>query len=156
MASPNVGLKNDIDPSDYLDPTVFNNNFNLIDKLGLDPITESGKSGEWWYRKYRSGRYECGVDSKQFAESALHGWGGSGSGLYATNQYTFGAYPFNFSARPNAVVTFQNDANNASRGSIIVMFNTTSTSMSPSFEVVDPLNINMKPLCGIVVYGIYK
>ena len=51
-----------IDPSDYVSPDVINSNFDKVDKLGVDYVVASGKSGEWWYRKWKSGRLEQGVD----------------------------------------------------------------------------------------------
>jgi len=156
MPSKNLGLKNDIDPSDYLDPGVFNANANLIDTLGFDYIVEGGYNGEWWFRKWKSGRAECGIDSKQFGQVSLHGWGTSESGLYATSQFNFGAYPITFSKRPHTNIMFEQDSSNAFRGSMVVMFNNNSTTASPSFEIVDPLNVVMKPLCSIFVAGRYK
>ena len=51
--SNNMGLTN-IDPSDYVSPDTINQNFNKLDALGLDYVVESGYSGEWWYRKWKS------------------------------------------------------------------------------------------------------
>lgn len=48
-----------INPSDYVDPTIFNDNFEMLDTLGTDYITDQGQSGSWFYRKFRSGMAEC-------------------------------------------------------------------------------------------------
>ena len=55
--SDNMGLET-INSSDYVSPTPINNNFQKLDALGLDYVVESGRSGEWWYRKWKSGRAE--------------------------------------------------------------------------------------------------
>lgn len=50
---------NTIEPSDYVNPQTINDNFNILDKLGIDYITEQGTSGVWTYRKWKSGIAEC-------------------------------------------------------------------------------------------------
>lgn len=146
-----------IDDSDYVTPDVINSNFAILDKLGIDYIDEQGTSGEWWYRKWHSGRMECGIDAKQFAKSAVHVWGGADSGLYATNQYSFGAYPFAFSSRPHTSISFLQDTSRNGRGSMCILFNNDApTTRSPNFEVVDSWNQDMQPICSIFATGRYK
>ena len=45
--------------ADFVDYTALNTIFESLDALGLDYIVEQGVSGEWWYRKWKSGRAEC-------------------------------------------------------------------------------------------------
>lgn len=143
-----------IDGSDYVSPSPINENFKIVDRLGLDYVIASGYSGEWWFRKWKSGRAECGIDAKQFAKSEVHVWGGADSGLYATNGYSFGAYPFAFSTRPHVNVSFQHDSSRTGRGSLCILFNNDSaTTQSPNFEVVDSWNEALQPICSIYVCG---
>lgn len=155
--SPKINLTN-IDSSDYISPDTINANFNILaNALSVDYIVEAGQSGEWWYRKWNSGRMECGVDSKEFAKSEVHTWGGANSGLYATNQYAFSAYPIAFKSRPHTSIQFQHDKARAGRGSTIVQFNNDSpTTKPPSFEVVDSWNAAIQPICSIYACGTWK
>lgn len=150
----NMGLVN-IDPSDYVSPDTINNNFKKLDALGLDYIVEAGYSGEWWYRKWKSGRAECGIDSKQFSAISLTTLG-NGTNTYRTQYMTFGAYPFAFSSRPYTSITFEGDLGDSSRGSFVVSQHSTSTTTSPYFFIVDWLQKDMKPMVGIYVCGKYK
>lgn len=153
----NLGLTL-IDPSDYVDPEPINENFKFVDKLAIDYVTEQGKSGEWWYRKWKSGRLECGVDSKQFESKPMHAWGNSENNLWATQQYSFGAYPFAFSSNPYYSVTFLSDTLKNPYGCMILYFNNSSvTTMSPKFEILTSArDDNMQPVCGIYACGWYK
>lgn len=152
MATTNLGL-DIINSSDYVSPTPINNNMEKLDKLGIDYVVEQGTSGEWWYRKWKSGRAECGIDFKQFGE--ITSWTQSGIG-YITSELSFGAYPFSFAARPYTSIAFEGDLNYATRGSFCVPKHSTSTTLSPSFFIVDWGNQAMKPMCGIYVCGRYK
>lgn len=146
-----------IDENDFVTPTTINNNFTELDKLGVDYVIDKGMSGEWWFRKWNSGRLECGVDAKQFGRSDVHIWGGANSGLYATNQYTFGNYPFSFKSRPHTSISFLQDNTRDGRGSTIAIFNNDSPlTRAPSFEVVDSWNYAMEPICSIYACGFWK
>lgn len=61
MATSKLNL-NTISSSDLISPEPFNDNFNIIDELGTDYIVEQGKSGEWYYRKWKSGIGELWVN----------------------------------------------------------------------------------------------
>lgn len=147
-----MGLET-IESSDYITPTIINQNFQKLDALGLDYVVETGKSGEWWYRKWKSGRAECGVDRKEFSE--VTSWITSDYG-YLTPDMSFGSYPFSFKSRPYTSITFEGDKNYSTRGSYCVPRHSDSTTLSPSFFIVDWGNQNMKPVCGIYVNGWYK
>lgn len=144
-----------INSSDYITPTPINQNFQKLDALGLDYITEQGKSGEWWYRKWKSGRAECGIDFKQFGETTLTQRQDYGN-FWQTTVLSFGAYPFSFAARPYTSISFEGDANYSTRASFTVARHSTSTTMSPSFFIMDMSSEKMKPMCGIYVTGRYK
>lgn len=149
-----MGLES-IDSSDYVSPTPINNNFAKLDALGLDYVVESGKSGEWWYRKWKSGRAECGVDWKDFGNQKLHMDVNLGN-AYETPDLSFGAYPFSFAKRPFAHVQWEGDANVTWRGAYAVTRHTNSTTQSPSFFVVDWISKDMHVYAGIYVCGTYK
>ncbi|WP_288924167.1 hypothetical protein [uncultured Bifidobacterium sp.] len=152
MATANLGLES-VDPSDYVSPTPFNTNFEKLDALGLDYVTASGKSGEWWYRKWKSGRMECGIDDKNFGNVAhTTGW----SGMYISAQLNFGAYPFAFASRPFATITFQSNSG-GEHNSYVSYASSTSTTTSPKFVLVDPNSGTANSAhFGIYVCGRYK
>jgi len=148
----NMGLVN-IDSSDYVSPNDINNNFKKLDALGLDYVTASGKSGEWWYRKWKSGRMECGIDDKNFGNVAhTEPW----SNMYVSAQLNFGAYPFAFASRPFATITFQSNSGGEHK-SYISYVSSTSTTTSPKFMLVDPNSGTANSAhFGIYVCGRYK
>ena len=148
----NMGLVN-IDSSDYVSPSDINNNFKKLDVLGLDYVTESGKSGEWWYRKWKSGRMECGIDDKNFGNVAhTNAW----SNMYISAQLNFGAYPFAFASRPFTTITFQSNTG-GDHNSYISYISSTSTTTSPKFVLVDPNSGTANSAhFGIYVCGRYK
>lgn len=132
MITNNLGLES-VDPSDYVSPTPFNANFEKLDALGLDYVTASGKSGEWWYRKWKSGRMECGIDDKNFGDvSIAQSWGG----MYVSNSMDFGAYPFAFASRPFAAIVFQSTTGGKHYGYVSYV-SSTSTSTAPKFVLVE-------------------
>lgn len=152
MATTHLGLES-VDPSDYVSPTPFNNNFKKLDDLGLDYVTASGKSGEWWYRKWKSGRMECGIDDKNFGNVAHTSQWGS---MYTSAQLNFGAYPFAFASRPFATISFQSNTG-AEHKSYISYVSSTSTTTSPKFMLIDPNSGTATSAhFGIYVCGRYK
>lgn len=153
--SDNMGLET-IDSSDYVSPTPINNNFQKLDALGVDYIVEQGTSGEWWYRKWKSGRAECGIDSKSFGDQNMETSSVGGSNMYRTTDLTFGAYPFSFAARPYVEVSFEGDTKSSARTAFTAKKNSTSTTMSPTFFVVDWGGGTMGLVAGIYVCGRYK
>ena len=151
MITNNLGLES-VDPSDYVSPTPFNTNFEKLDALGLDYVTASGKSGEWWYRKWKSGRMECGIDDKNFGNvSIAQTWGG----MYVSDQLNFGAYPFAFASRPFVTITFQSSASARHYG-FVSYVSETSTTTSPRFVLVEVSNATENSVhFGIYVCGRY-
>ena len=153
MSTTNLDLET-INTSDYVDISVFNNNFKKLDKLGIDYVVEQGVSGEWWYRKWKSGRLECGIDDKEFPTISHNiSWGGG----YRTDRMNFGSYPFAFSSRPYAKIEFNsNESTTGEWASYIVQISTTSTTRSPDFWLVDNASSTVvKPHFGIFVCGKY-
>lgn len=148
----NMGLVN-IDSSDYVSPNDINDNFKKLDALGLDYVTASGKSGEWWYRKWKSGRMECGIDDKNFGNVAhTTDW----YGMYISAQLNFGAYPFAFASRPFATISFQSNSG-TEHVSYVSYVSSTSTTTSPKFVLVDPRSGTANSAhFGIYVCGRYK
>ena len=149
-----MGLES-IDSSDYVSPTPINNNFKKLDVLGLDYVVEQGTSGEWWYRKWKSGRAECGVASKQFEKQKMVTLG-PGANMFRTQYLTFGAYPFSFAIRPYVSLIFEGDLTDSGRGSFPVPRHNMSTTKSPDFFVADWSQSDMQPMVGILVVGRYK
>lgn len=54
----NLNLKT-FDGSEYVSYKDINTNFETLDNVGVDYIIEQGTSGNWSYRKYKSGISEC-------------------------------------------------------------------------------------------------
>lgn len=145
--------------SDLVDPaTQLTANFEILDKLGLDYVIKQGTSGDWWYRIWKSGRAECGVDSKQFATKNSTKWGS----LYSAGQYQFSAYPIVFSAPPFVTIMYRTEDN--SYGGIIHIHPTAPSSQSnlltrsPTFSVADPNGPHTysNPKFGCYATGLYK
>jgi hypothetical protein len=153
MATTNLALES-IDPSDYVSPDTINNNFAKVDSLGVDYVVEAGYSGEWWYRKWKSGRAECGIDDKRFDNwDRTSPWGS----LYRTAEArSFGAYPFAFMVRPHAMVV-QHSIDGGTLGGYIFYNSSDSTTTSPIFMSVDSVPYTLgHPHLGIYVVGRYK
>ena len=147
-----------INSSDFVDPSVINNGFQKLDALGIDYVTESGKSGEWWYRKWKSGRAECGIDSHTFPNSKMNAWL---AGWYLTDYYAFPAFPFAFAAIPHSSIMFLHQ-DGAQLGGFIhiraTLADGTYLTMPPRFSIADPNGkisyTNTK--CSIYTTGRYK
>lgn len=150
----NLGL-DVINSSDYISPDTINKNFSKVDAVGKDYIIEQGTSGEWWYRKWKSGRAECGIDYKDFGDQQLNSaWNNI---FYGTDYMTFGAYPFAFATRPYTSIQFLNDTvMGSARLSIVISGASTSTTISPKFFLADASSGSCHPFFGIFVAGHYK
>ena len=132
MSTTNLSLET-IDSSDYISPDPINSNFEILDALGVDYVTSAGTSGSWWYRKWKSGRAECGIDYKSFgtiscntAYASLYKYG---------TMLSFGSYPFTFSSTPMAVISpryWTGSSNNL----IVKYVRSSSTTSSPKFDVI--------------------
>lgn len=145
-----------INPSDFVSPEPINNAIKALDTLGLDYVVEQGKSGEWWYRKWKSGRAECGISDKNFGRvDHKVQWGA----MYGTDsQQSFGAYPFAFSEKPFVMISFNGDGGTpGNHQSYIAAAHSVSTTVAPSFRTIDPYSGTYAELhCGIYVVGTYK
>lgn len=144
-----------INNSDFVSPEPINNNMDTLDKLGIDYIVEQGKSGEWWYRKWKSGRAECGVDNKSFGSASVRSWGN----IFSTYEgFGFGAYPFAFKTAPFVTVTRSPSAAAAGAYFGIVTGEATSpTTQAPPVDLwrSDEVEISNVVL-SIYVTGFYK
>jgi hypothetical protein len=153
----NLGL-NLTTGSDLVDPvSAFSNNFKKIDELGADYVIEQGKSGEWWYRKWNSGRCECGIDSKTFDSKTSNNWAGHG---YLCGKWAFPAYPFTFSQPPFVTIMYRYEPNGY--GGIVHVHPASSESnlltQPPSFSVYDANGPHQytNPKFGMMATGWYK
>lgn len=159
MPSNNMGLST-INSSDFVSPDPINQNFEKLDVLGLDYVVEQGTSGEWWYRKWKSGRAECGIDAKQYDTMDLHEGIGNHSEFYFSNSLNLGAYPFAFSSRPFCQIVYEGDSAHGETDVTFPMLglhHSTSTTQSPDFWLMDFMpKTGMKPLFGAYVCGDYK
>lgn len=147
-----------INSSDYVDPSAINNGFEKLDALGIDYVTESGTSGEWWYRKWKSGRAECGIDSHTFPNSNMNSWY---SGWYLTDHYSFPAFPFAFAAVPHSTIMFLHEDGGRMGGFIHIrgaLTDGTFLTNPPRFSIADPLGTGTytNPKCSIFTTGRYK
>ena len=146
-----------IEASDYVSPDPINTAFDILDALGLDYVVEqNSNSNGWWYRKWKSGRAECGIDSKGFATVSLSAWGS----LYISQSYNFGAYPLTFKALPTVTINFLQSTSNVAGGMVHIRSRSDSSvglTKSPNFSVVDASNANYGvPTFGIYVVGRWK
>ncbi len=125
-----------LNSADYVSVDGINAALDKLDKLGVDYIVEQGTSGEWWYRKWRSGRAECGVDDKNFGNvDHKNEWGG----MYTSStNLSFGAYPVTFASRPFASISFNSNGTGTTHSSFVIYRSTADTSKSPSFGIADP------------------
>lgn len=142
---------------DYIDYADINQNYDRIDALGLDYIVDQGTSGNWWYRRWNSGRAECGVDSQTFSSSSMSNWGS----LFISNTWSFGAYPFSFSSPPCVSINYLGDDGGSYGGFIHIRARNYAsiTTRSPNFSVVDAVKIDkgyVNPKFCIYVTGRYK
>lgn len=129
----NLGIDK-INGGDYVDPEAFNKAYDIIDKLGVDYVTASGTSGDWWYRKWKSGRLEQGVTNKNFGDlSHDTAWGS----MHVSDNQSFGAFPFAYASIPYAHVTF-NKSDDGGHQCFVNQQGGTSTTQSPKFALVDP------------------
>lgn len=142
-----------INNSDFVSPDPINNNMDKIDAMGVDYIVEQGKTGEWWYRKWKSGRAECGIDNKTFGSATLEPWGN----VYSTyTGFSFGAYPFAFKNAPFVMISRSPMDTSAYFG--VIMGDVSSpTTLSPKVDLwrANKLDISNVVL-SIYVTGFYK
>ena len=104
---PTTNLNLDIiQPSENVSLDKINSNAEKLDKLGLDYITQSGTTGIWMWRRWKSGRLECwGRASRQSLSPNLEGYSDQG---YA--QVTE-AYPVTFTSAPYLFAAARADGN---------------------------------------------
>lgn len=154
MATKNLNLPQ-FDGSDYISVDPFNDAFSKLDKLGTDYVVESGKVGEWWYRKWKSGRAECGIDAKEFPRQNMQPFGSSKE-LHMTPPTSVGAFPIQFKSIPTVLVNYLNDKAYKGRGCFVINYGNTTTTTGPTVAMVDPTNAPAQLVFSIFVAGWYK
>lgn len=144
-----------IDSSDYVSPDPINNNFEIVDELGTDYVTESGTSGSWWYRKWKSGRAECGIDYKSFGTTSVNST--MFGGLYKlADTCDFGSYPFTFSSTPMVVITPRYWTKSNVSMTFVKYGSSKSTSSAPVFDLLFYTSSSDAPTTlGTLYAGIY-
>lgn len=158
MATKNLNLPQ-FDGSDYISVEPFNTIVEILDKLGKDYVVDTGKKGEWWYRKWSSGRAECGIDSKTFARcknDILYG-GNQETGLWRTGYLQVGVYPLQFKSTPTCLYSFIRDEawQNTRSAILITKFNGT-TSSAPDVALCDPNKHDCQLTIGVFATGWWK
>lgn len=155
MGTKNLNLPQ-LDGSDYISIDPFNDAFSKLDKLGIDYVVESGKVGEWWYRKWSSGRAECGIDAKEFPRQEMSSYGGSKE-LFMTPATSIGAYPIQFKSKPTCIVNFIEDkAFGAGRGAVVANQGNGTNTQGPKVFMIDPTKAPAQIVFGVYVTGWYK
>ena len=151
MPTANLGLPQ-INGSDIVDYTVFNQAFQTMDVLGKDYVTESAKSGDWWYRKWKSGRAECGIDRKAFGTVQMQRWLSSGLTI-SSGSLDFGPYPFSFIEAPFVSTCFIWSSSPSDAICWTVVRSQGGGTRTPPVYLVDA-NVNTSQFTGVVL-GIY-
>lgn len=150
----NMGI-NLINPSDYVDPSAINEGFEALDALGVDYVIESGQSGIWTYRKWKSGYAEVEA-MKTFADSTMSSWA---NGWYISQPYTFGTYPITFKSEPLVNINFVRSSSNG-YGAMVHIRGANSGSYltnCPNFSLADPTESTYSsPKMAIRATGYYK
>lgn len=142
-----------LNSADYVSVEPINSAFDKLDALGVDYVIESGTSGEWWYRKWKSGRAECGIDQRTFDKVTLTAWGS----LYISQNYTFGSFPLTFAAVPYVGIMFVKSSSGKAGGIIHVRATSATASKCPEFSVTDATNVDYgQPTFGCYVSGRWK
>ena len=129
--------------SDTVNYNDFNGNFDIIDKMGVDYVTQKGTKGEWWYRVWRSGRAECGVDNLRVGNSGMSAWESTRNnvktftGFYISNaEFSFGNYPVSFVAPPYRTFSLNYIDNHSNIHGWIIQQSTPGQTTSPRYKVV--------------------
>lgn len=127
----NLGLTL-IQGSDVVDYNVLNSNFTAIDKLGVDYVTEKGTKDRWWYRIWKSGRCEFGIDNWMMSNSNITFNTSWTTGWYRSQDFTFGALPITPVSKPymNVVLSYANSTN---VGPVVQIGVAGSSRMSPTW-----------------------
>lgn len=105
MATTNLGLET-IQPSEIVSPDKINSNMERLDRLGVDYVTQSGATGVWLWRRWKSGRFECWATAmRQSLAPTLKGYSDQG---YAQVTET---YPVTFTTQPLLFASARADGN---------------------------------------------
>lgn len=135
--TPNLGLTL-INGSDVVDYQVFNKNFTELDKASRDYVTDTGTTNRWWWRKWKSGRAECGIDNMLLTNNQNANFNTSwGAGLYRCQDFDFGNFPLTFSAKPYCSVVLSYCAGDYT-GPVVQHAAAGGTNKAPAFYFLRP------------------
>lgn len=126
-----------LEGSSVVDYNEINAYVTAIDKLAVEFVREKGTSGNYWYRKWSSGRAECGVDNREFYKSLdlRTQYGGTGLYIPSGRLNPFGQYPIHFLSRPYASVCF--NYCNESASCVVIQSQTAGQTNAPSFVIAN-------------------
>ena len=104
-----------------------------------DYVVDKGTSGDWVYRQWQSGRYECWMEQFSLTASTFSAWGN----IYYKDYSSVKAFPTTFTAAPNVVITSADSqswvsacwATTASNLGSIRFLSANSTSKTPKINV---------------------
>ena len=104
-----------------------------------DYVIDKGTSGDWAYRQWQSGRYECWMEQFSLTASTFSAWGN----IYYKDYSSVKAFPTTFTAAPNVVITSADSqswvsacwATTASNLGSIRFLSANSTSKTPKINV---------------------
>ena len=145
MATDNLNLAI-IGTDEYISPQPFNDNFTKLDELGVDYITETGTTSDWFYRKYKSGRAEAWAVKTMTNVSCTSQWGS----LYRSEEIGTTAFPFQFSAPPHVNVAWSTTSNDIA---FAVAWRGASESQTGSFLLLRGTSGNTSGRLSIYVSG---
>lgn len=147
----NLGLKL-FEGQMVVDYNDFNAAWEAIDVVGKDYIIEKGWNGRWWWRKWNSGRAECGVDKLDFGTLKLQNFAVDNT-LTCSQELSFQAYPFTFYERPFVDIQFEWARTPNEVLAFVAQKAQSGSSESPAFRLVN-FNKNTAQITG-AVFGIY-
>lgn len=105
MATTNLGLET-IQPSENVSPDKINSNMERLDRLGVDYVTQSGATGVWLWRRWKSGRFECWARLiRQSLAPTLEGYSEQGYVQVTEN------FPVTFEGMPYVMASARADGN---------------------------------------------
>lgn len=115
---------------------LYNIFHNIVKKIGVDYVVETGTSGIWTYRKWKSGIAEC-WGKISVSITSWSAWGA----VYEGNPSTYGTYPSGlFIDPPDFWVT--PDGTQGQLGLLSVeVFNNGSKTRTPTFYALRPSSV---------------
>lgn len=129
-----------LEGSSVVDYNQINDYARAIDKLGLDYVTASGKRGSWWYRLWKSGRAECGIDDLNIGSVNVYRYQYAWAPFYVSDRIDkWETYPLNFTSRPYANICFNYAEPSAS--CLIIQTTTSGYQDPPTFVIMNSASV---------------